>query len=239
MTAQTYTAHDHGGHVGADHKGVIRQCIQEWHFCGARDGVPNDIMGQIEMPGRCANSPRRDTEPLGGPMPDQRTCSLPDCNRPFYGRDRCKFHYLRSWRQGELAPLPRRATVERFWAKVLKTDTCWLWTGALKRGYGHFYLSRGKTVAAHRFAYELIVNSVPDGLELDHGCKVKRCVNPAHLEPVPHIENSRRATFEPVCRCGQEKYIDATNRPRCRECGRRRNRLACERRIARREGLLR
>lgn len=171
-------------------------------------------------------------------MLEQRTCSIPDCNRPFYGRNRCKRHYMLAWKAGELRPLPQRTAEDRFWAKVEKTAACWLWTGSLNRGYGHFHVSRGSTTTGHRFAYELLVGPVPDGLELDHICKIKRCVNPAHLEPVPHIENSRRATFEPVCRCGQEKYIDATNRPRCRECERRRNRLACARRSARRKGLL-
>jgi len=125
-------------------------------------------------------------------MLEQRTCSIPDCNRPFYGRNRCKRHYMLAWKAGELRPLPQRTAEDRFWAKVEKTAACWLWTGSLNRGYGHFHVSRGSTTTGHRFAYELLVGPVPDGLELDHICKIKRCVNPAHLEPVPHIENSRR-----------------------------------------------
>ena len=85
---------------------------------------------------------------------------------------------------------------ERFWAKVDKNGPggCWLWTAStLGGGYGQF---RSRTVRlspyAHRIAYELLVGPVPTGLELDHLCRVRHCVNPAHLEPVSHRENLRR-----------------------------------------------
>lgn len=42
---------------------------------------------------------------------------------------------------------------------------------------------------AHRFSYEILVGPIPEGMELDHLCKNRRCVNPAHLEPVTHHEN--------------------------------------------------
>lgn len=45
---------------------------------------------------------------------------------------------------------------------------------------------------AHRVAYELWVGPIPEGMELDHRCKVRACINPAHLEPVTHAENMRR-----------------------------------------------
>ena len=73
---------------------------------------------------------------------------------------------------------------ERFWAKVDKTDDCWLWTAnRTNAGYGHFWLDR-RMVLAHRFAYELLIGPIPDGLTLDHLCRVRACVNPAHLEAV-------------------------------------------------------
>ena len=82
---------------------------------------------------------------------------------------------------------------KRFWEKVEETDTCWLWTGTiLQGGYGQCRPGPGLKKYAHRVSYEWIVGPIPDGLELDHLCRVRRCVNPAHLEPVTHRENMRR-----------------------------------------------
>lgn len=82
---------------------------------------------------------------------------------------------------------------ERFWAKVDKTDGCWLWTSNISTaGYGLFKIAQ-RGYVAHILAYETLVGSVPDGLELDHLCKVRRCVNPEHLEPVTQRENIMRA----------------------------------------------
>src|SRR5690348_3625220 len=80
---------------------------------------------------------------------------------------------------------------ERFWKYVEKTDSCWIWTGSLNTsGYG--ILRIGKTTSVHRFAYELLVGPIGEGLQLDHVCCVRHCVNPAHLEPVTAAENMRR-----------------------------------------------
>jgi len=82
---------------------------------------------------------------------------------------------------------------ERFWAKVERGDGCWIWVaGLLRSGYGQFSPMAGKNVRAHRFAYELLVGPIPEGLTLDHLCRVHSCVNPTHLEPVTHLENVRR-----------------------------------------------
>lgn len=83
----------------------------------------------------------------------------------------------------------------RFWAKVATEDDtdCWAWTGAIKNGYGVFGVAERVTVYAHRFAYESMVGPVADDLELDHLCRVRHCVNPAHLEPVTHSVNMQRA----------------------------------------------
>lgn len=88
---------------------------------------------------------------------------------------------------------------ERFRSKVrVDQETgCWLWTaGTDGRGYGLFWHGRrgsgGKMHRAHRWAYEVLVGPIPDGLELDHLCRVRPCVNPDHLEPVTHLENVRR-----------------------------------------------
>lgn len=80
----------------------------------------------------------------------------------------------------------------RFWSKVRKTESCWLWMGARnKDGHGNLWV-KPRVVYAHVFAYELLVGKVPNGLELDHLCRVPYCVNPAHLEAVTHRENVLR-----------------------------------------------
>ena len=87
-----------------------------------------------------------------------------------------------------------KSVEQRFWEKVEKTETCWLWTGFKERkGYGYF--RDGDFVwKAHRYAYELLVGPIPDGATIDHAvCGNTSCVNPAHLEPVSRAENTRRA----------------------------------------------
>ena len=71
------------------------------------------------------------------------------------------------------------------------TTGCWLWEGATdEKGYGLVYTDRSRR--AHRVVYERIRGPIPEGLQLDHLCAVKPCVNPAHLEPVTNSENQRR-----------------------------------------------
>jgi hypothetical protein len=84
---------------------------------------------------------------------------------------------------------------ERFWPKVQKTETCWLWmAGTDRKGYGVIGQGRrpARMLQAHRVAYELCVGAIPEGLVLDHLCRNPPCVNPSHLEPVTNRENILR-----------------------------------------------
>jgi hypothetical protein len=83
---------------------------------------------------------------------------------------------------------------ERFWAKVDKDgpNGCWLWLASID---AHGYSHAGKGRLAYRLAYQLVRGPVPAGLELDHLCRNKLCVNPDHLEPVTHAENVRRGAL--------------------------------------------
>ncbi len=83
----------------------------------------------------------------------------------------------------------------RFDEKIHKDEAngCWLWTAARNENGYPLLWAGGKMIRAHRFSYEVHVGSIPAGLDLDHLCRVRHCVNPAHLEPVTRSENLRRS----------------------------------------------
>ena len=81
---------------------------------------------------------------------------------------------------------------KNFWAKVDKSGICWEWTGnKTKDGYGLFGLNY-KTKLVHRISYEIKYGDIPEGLQIDHTCRNRSCVNPVHLESVTQQENMRR-----------------------------------------------
>lgn len=118
----------------------------------------------------------------------------------------------------------------RFWQKVLPTaGGCWEWNaGRDKDGYGTYWARRGK-VRAYRRAYETLAAAVPAGMQLDHVCRNRTCVNPSHLEPVTCRENllrgdtaAARNASKTHCHAGHEftpenTGIDGAHRY-CREC---------------------
>lgn len=136
----------------------------------------------------------------------------------------------------------------RFWLRVkVESDGtgCWLWTGRVRpNGYGSCSV-RGEA-NAHRSAYAALVGPIPAGLTIDHLCRVRRCVNPAHMEPVTHLENVRRAAAF-VDRSVKEFCVRGHRVPdvghlrlrdgrwRCAECHRENSRSTAARARARRE----
>ncbi len=99
----------------------------------------------------------------------------------------CAVCYTRAW----LSPK------DKFWSmvKVGNATGCWTWVGRVNnQGYGSINImgKAGSPILVHRFAYELLVGPIPEGMELDHLCRNRRCVNPAHLEVVTRSENCRR-----------------------------------------------
>jgi hypothetical protein len=132
----------------------------------------------------------------------------------------------------------------RFWAKVEKrVDGCWVWTAKItSHGYGEFWID-GRGRGAHRVAYELVIGPIPEGLEIDHLCRVRNCVNPAHLEAVTASENIKRTFVRgrrhhnrdaTHCRLGHplegdNLYISPRGGRFCRICARRRDEARCPR----------
>jgi hypothetical protein len=120
-----------------------------------------------------------------------KTCTVEGCDAASRAKGMCQKHYTRQRKTGTTDPRPTLTVEQRFWSKVNKTSTCWLWTGTLAEGYGSFY-AVNSNMPAHRFAWEELRGEIPEGLVLDHVCRVHRCVNPAHLEPVTNGENVLR-----------------------------------------------
>ena len=79
----------------------------------------------------------------------------------------------------------------RILQRTVKTPSCWFYTGAKNGGYGAITIDGKKTVV-HKLMYRAVIGEVPEGKELDHLCGIKHCVNPEHLQPVTHLENTRR-----------------------------------------------
>lgn len=86
-----------------------------------------------------------------------------------------------------------------FMAKVeQKPNGCWEWVGSrFHHGYAQFRRIDFPSAYAHRWAYHHFVGEIPDGMDLDHLCRVRHCVNPGHLEPVTRRENLMRGTTIP------------------------------------------
>ena len=140
----------------------------------------------------------------GAPIPP---CTIEGCTNPGTGSGGfgwCYKHYRRFYRHGD--PLATSRIVGDDLARFMsylaegsppadapELGNCWLWTGLLTRdGYG-VMASDLPTHSAHRWSYRYHVGPLVEGLELDHLCSVRNCVNPWHLDPVTQAENKKRA----------------------------------------------
>lgn len=185
-------------------------------------------------------------------------CASDYCDREAVKRGYCTSCYGRGWRSGQWPPPPPKTTThlplkERLLARSVRDENgCLRWTGALDgKGYGRIYLGGGKAGAritgTHQAAYREWVGPIPDGMEIDHLCKVTDCLEPTHLEAVTHRENILRSdnfagrfARQTHCKYGHEFTPENTYVPlkrggrHCRECHRiyeaeRRARLKAER----------
>lgn len=128
-----------------------------------------------------------------------------------------------------MARWPERTPRQRFDGKYdVREDGCWIWRGHIQpTGYGYFFYGRinGKNYMgpAHRFAYEAYIAPIPAGLHIDHLCRNRACVNPAHLEPVTCKENVARGLVPRGERCHRghsDWYVYPDGQRRCRVCTR-------------------
>jgi hypothetical protein len=106
-----------------------------------------------------------------------------------------------------MGSLPRR-----FWERVEITDGCWLWRTPQPDGYGRFQIGWQRR-RAHVWAYEWAKGAIPDGLIIDHICRVRSCVNPAHLRAV----DSRTNTLAEGSQAVAKKHASKTECPQGHE----------------------
>lgn len=137
----------------------------------------------------------------------ERTCTVYGCERRHYAKGLCTMHYARWRKHGDPHRVDKPKMIgtpeERFWPKVDRhgpipdhqpqLGPCWLWVAHRDRkGYGRLGVLSNRAYLAHRFSYELLVGPIPDGLSLDHLCRVPSCRREVIDAGVRDSENRKR-----------------------------------------------
>lgn len=174
----------------------------------------------------------------------QPPCSEDDCPRRADADGLCATHYARRARLGSTSLPIKPTTWERWDAKVDRNGPlpkyapflgpCHIWTASTGTwGYGQFKIISGvgnPMRPTHRIAYELMYGLIPQGLQIDHLCRVPRCVNPFHLEAVTPAENKARGMSPAALNArkthcpqahpysGDNLYVDPRGGRHCRTC---------------------
>lgn len=170
-------------------------------------------------------------------------CEVDGCKDPVLVKKRrlCRKHYNR-WQRygtpygvsaGHRGPL-RMSPEDRFFSYAIQDGDHWMWTGpTIGRevcDYGRLFMgddARPRLMQAHRWSYEFFIAPIPDRLEPDHTCEITLCVNPWHLDLVPHGINVKRGNRwpgpsggrKPGSRTVAERKQAETPRPDCPRCG--------------------